>query len=608
MPKALAYVLCSFCIHTFYGQQITMGSQASSSHEVYCNQNQWDSCYKYLKPLFYNQPEYYFKEFAHVLWNLKKTEELEAVCIQMQKYVPDDILAAVYQMRIFYSANSTGRKLKALERRLYERFHDNPDKIHELCTAFSEFMLYDAGLKLLNSIRETQHLDILILDEADLLYKKGDIKAMVKRYLDAAELQILPWPEIYQRFQTCLGYDDQNGGFKNPILIQEVYERVQANPDQRAFQEFLQFLYLNRGELSAALQHAETLDRRYQENGFRFLNIAHIAADLKQTDIMLKAYSAILRKGKLNPYYIEASVQILEQKLVPVERCMHISLKQADSLNTTILQLQTDCRDIVNKVKLEDFRANVWWFLNPEKALDISAEITDWTALTPLQRAEYKLKHSDRLVKYNLLWDAQLYNAQVEKDFKYESLAQEAKFKNAQISFYQGEFTWSKTQADILKGATSKLISNDAIALSLLISDALALDSNDAPLRVFSRAMLYNVQGHFDLALSVLDSVNSQFNTHTLSDDVLFQKAQIYLKLQRFSEALELFKQIIGYYGFDLYGDDAMWNMLCLFEQLNYSNADIQSQAHEFLERYPGSIYVPQVQACIKRHEQLMQP
>jgi hypothetical protein len=594
MLRALACIVLFVFVFPLYGQHIVMDKPTSNTPEVYCDQEQWDSCYTYLKPLFYSQPEFYFALYVKVLWNLKKSEELEAVCVEMQKYFPDNVYAYAYQMRLYHLKNISGHKLKSLERKLYKRFQNNIDQIHQLCLVFSDFMMY---------VRDAQPSAVLILDEADLLYKKGDIEAMVNRYLDAAELQIIPWPEIYQRFQTCLGYDDNNGGFKNPILLQQVYERVQRNPDQRAFQEFLQFLYLHRGELSSALKHAETLDRRYQENGFRYLNIAHAASELNQTEIMFWAYSALLKKGKLNPYYIEASLRILEYRLTPIERCKHLTLTQADSLNAYIMELQEHCPDILNKVKLEDLRSNVWWYLNPDKALSIASEIIEWSALTPMQRAEYKLKLSDRYIMNNLLWDAQLYNAQVEKDFKYESIAQEAKFKNAQISFYQGEFNWSKTQADILKGATSKLISNDAIALSLLIGDALAIDSNEAPLRVFSRAMLHAVQGRFDVALAVYDSVNSQFNSHSLADDVMFQKAQIFLKLHRYSEALDMFNQIHLYYAFDLYGDDALWKIICIYEQLQFSKTDLRQKAYAFLERYPGSIYIPQVQNCIKRLE-----
>jgi hypothetical protein len=72
-----------------------------------------------------------------------------------------------------------------------------------------------------------------------------------------------------------------------------------------------------------------------------------------------------------------------------------------------------------------------------------------------------------------MIWDASLLYSQVEKEFKYEAIGHEAKFKNAKLSFYAGDFKWAKTQCDVLKGATTKLIANDALDLSLIITDAI---------------------------------------------------------------------------------------------------------------------------------------
>jgi len=164
MLRALACSILFVCVCPFYGQQIVMGTSTSNAHEVYCNQEQWDSCYVYLKPIFYSQPEYYFSSYVKVLWNLKKLDELETVCVEMQKYFPDEIYAYAYQMRLYNFKNISGRKLKSLERKLYKRFQNNTDKIHQLCLVFSDFMMYDAGIKFLNSIREAQHTDNRSLD------------------------------------------------------------------------------------------------------------------------------------------------------------------------------------------------------------------------------------------------------------------------------------------------------------------------------------------------------------------------------------------------------------------------------------------------------------
>ena len=41
-----------------------------------------------------------------------------------------------------------------------------------------------------------------------------------------------------------------------------------------------------------------------------------------------------------------------------------------------------------------------------------------------------------------------------------------------------GDFEWAQSQLDVLKSSTSKLIANDAMYLSLLISDNLNLDTS----------------------------------------------------------------------------------------------------------------------------------
>ena len=45
----------------------------------------------------------------------------------------------------------------------------------------------------------------------------------------------------------------------------------------------------------------------------------------------------------------------------------------------------------------------------------------------------------------------------------------EAKLKKAMLAYYAGDLLWAKAQFDVLKGATSKLISNDAIQMSHFI-------------------------------------------------------------------------------------------------------------------------------------------
>ena len=71
------------------------------------------------------------------------------------------------------------------------------------------------------------------------------------------------------------------------------------------------------------------------------------------------------------------------------------------------------------------------------------------------QLADYYLMQGER-------WEATLLYSQVDKAFKEDALGHEARFRNAKLSYYTGDFQWAQAQFDILKGSTSKLIANDA--------------------------------------------------------------------------------------------------------------------------------------------------
>ena len=81
-----------------------------------------------------------------------------------------------------------------------------------------------------------------------------------------------------------------------------------------------------------------------------------------------------------------------------------------------------------------------------------------------------------------------IYYSQVEKKFKENPIGHQAKLKIAKVYYYNGDFKVAQAQLDVLKRSTSKLISNDAIDLSLLITDNLSLDTTDIVMRMYAKA------------------------------------------------------------------------------------------------------------------------
>ena len=104
-------------------------------------------------------------------------------------------------------------------------------------------------------------------------------------------------------------------------------------------------------------------------------------------------------------------------------------------------------------------------------------------------------------------------------------IGHKAKLKRAKVSYYQGDFNWVQAQLKILKASTSKLISNDAMDLSLLISDNYNLDTSEVAMRLFAKSDLLLYQQNYEQAIGNFDSILFAFPGHSLSDEIYLKES-----------------------------------------------------------------------------------
>jgi tetratricopeptide (TPR) repeat protein len=181
-------------------------------------------------------------------------------------------------------------------------------------------------------------------------------------------------------------------------------------------------------------------------------------------------------------------------------------------------------------------------------------------------------------------------------------LGEEARFKNAKLSYYTGDFKWSQGQLDVLKASTSELIANDALNLSVLITENNPpADSNTTPLLMFARADLLEFQNKDEEAIAILDSITTLFPKHPLLDDILMTRAEIATKKQDFSEAAMHLQKIVTDYADDILADDAIFTLAGINETF-FSNKDEAKRLYEqIIIKYPGSTYVNQARKNFRR-------
>jgi tetratricopeptide (TPR) repeat protein len=161
---------------------------------------------------------------------------------------------------------------------------------------------------------------------------------------------------------------------------------------------------------------------------------------------------------------------------------------------------------------------------------------------------------------------------------------------------------WAKAQLDILKSSTSQLIANDALNLSLLISDNLQNENDTAALKKYSEAELNIFKNQQEKAFEILDSINILFPTNSLADDILMVKSKMYINTNKFDQAVENLQTIIANFSTELWGDDALFILADIYEtKLNQPEKAIELY-QRIIDDYSGSLYIIEAR---KRFRQL---
>ncbi|MGZ4001759.1 MAG: tetratricopeptide repeat protein, partial [Mucilaginibacter sp.] len=206
--------------------------------------------------------------------------------------------------------------------------------------------------------------------------------------------------------------------------------------------------------------------------------------------------------------------------------------------------------------------------------------------------ASCKLDLGDVYMLNGQRWEATLLYEQVETNHPGTAIAQEAKLRDARLAYYFGDFKWAKGQLDVLKAATSELIANDALNLSLVITDNLASDTAGAALKMYARADLQIFAEQPEKAVVILDSINVKFPGNNLSDDILMAKARILIQQKDFADAIVPLKKIVDEHPFNLWADDAIFMLGDLYENKLNNKDQAKIYYQKIISDYPGSLWI----------------
>lgn len=374
-------------------------------------------------------------------------------------------------------------------------------------------------------------------------------------------------------------------------LKQVVLQKVQEDPNSYSWNELLMWTLVQQKDFYGAFIQIKALEKRTKGNGTRLIELAKTCINSEEYDAAYECLSYVKDLGPKNPNYYSA-----------IQALLFIGFKKVTVLNTytpaDLLSLEQNYIDFIKEAgyayqqEKELAQLQIFYLNKIDTAIIVLENLINTPRISHVFIGECKLLLGDAYVMNGDVWESALLYGQVEKDFKEEALGQEAKFRNARLSYYRGEFEWAQAQLEVLKTATSQLISNNSLELSVLIQDNLGFDTTGEPLRYFANADLLAYRNQDIQAIKTLDSIPKSFPDNNLADEIAFVKGNIHKKNKNWELALKEYEYIIKNHGFEFLADNALYQSALIYHLQLKNKEKAIAFYEELITKYPGSLFV----------------
>ena len=557
----------------------------------YFQRGEYDKAILYYEKLYRKTPSPYFYEQlfkSHV--QLKQYEQAEKVAKEQMKRGDDPKyfvdLGALYRMM--------GQDEKAAQQydKAIKSLSSDANRIRQVANAFQRENEYDRALETYTRGQK------LVKDGTDFHFEiatlygaKGDIESMVREFMEVLAVNQGYIQAVQNSLARAIDFGKKDE--RSEQLRTELLRRIQRDPDKVIFQELLIWMYEQQKDLFSAFVQTKALDKRFNEQGARVMELGTLAANNKDWEIASKCFDHVRSLGADKPYYTSARIGLIKALDAKVTDQAQPSMEELRLLEQEYTTALSELGRMNGTIELIRGLGKLKAYYLDDRAgaaavLDAGINIP---GLDPRVQSQLKLDLGDVKVLENDIWEASLLYSQVDLDYKHDALGHDARFRNAKVSFYAGDFLWCQAQLDVLKASTSKLIANDAMELSLLITDNLGADSNAVPLTYYSRAELLRFQHKYDSSLIVLDSLDALYPMHSIGDEVLLQRAHIATAQHRFDSAVVHLQKIIDLYPIDILVDNALFEMAKLYEERLNDKEKAKALYEKLLFEQPGSIF-----------------
>jgi tetratricopeptide (TPR) repeat protein len=423
---------------------------------------------------------------------------------------------------------------------------------------------------------------------AQIYGEKGEYQKMFESYINLLDKND-SYLDLVQRYASRYITDDAEN--ETNIVFRKTLLRKAASNPKNEWNILLSWLFAQQKDYNKAFIQEKALYQRNNGDLAEIFNLGKIAFDNANHEAANQCFQFVNENAFLVEERIDANVYLSK---------IAVATKNLETENL-FQQLFTEFGKNQQTIDLQVTYADYLTFSKnePLQATKVLEEALTY-ANSKFEKGNIKLKLGDVLVFRGKFNKALIYFSQIQTQLKGSELAQEARFKVAQTSYFKGDFTWAKAQLKVLKSSTTQLIANDAVDLFLRITDNEPVDSIPSGLKQLAQAELLSYQNKNKEGLEVIKNLfsskdlfaNGLVPGEVIYDDALFLQAKLQIKEGQYLESISSLEKIIAADNQGFLVDDIYFLMA---ETYNYQLNDVE-KAKEFYQKiifdHPSSIYL----------------
>jgi len=578
----LIIYLLNTCVYAQFAQEEKLAAQ-------FFNEKEYSKAADIYEDLLKKQAEsiYYYENLLQCYTLLNDNKAAEKLIDKRIKKYPTNYIYQIDKGNFYHQTKDFEKRDKIFKDIVNLNF-SSTEVVENILNSFVKRGFLSEAIKVgLNARKQLRQPGLFIYELSEIYFRNGQKKEGIEELVSIIGENESILQEVKNKVSVQLKGDDFS------ILSRVIIQNIQSKPENIGLNDLLIWSFVQQKDWDGAIIQSKAIDRRLKEGGLWQLNLAFTLMNNEEYSYALKCFTDIKALGSDKRFYSQAQQGILQ--------CGIAQIRQKNGgTQSELLILEKEFLEFINTNGVNLYSIDqmkllaelyVYYLKDEKKGINWLNQIISMKGANPKTVAESKINLGDAYLISGDTWEADLLYKQVEKDYKNDPLGQEAKFKYARLCFYRGDFEWAQTQLDVLKEATTQLISNNAMQLWLTIQDNIGLDSTEEALTYYSKADLLIFQNKFDQALLVLDTLNKVFPNHTLTDEILFAKATIAEKQNQFKEAEVYYLKIIKDHSFDILADNALINLGKIYEFKMNDTANAKKMYEFLILNYTGSLF-----------------